>query len=56
VSITTNDINNQGYDDIVLGSPAGLPPEVKVLDGKTFDTVEDFSVFTPSFLNGVFVG
>jgi hypothetical protein len=40
-----------GYADILL-----VPPEVKVLDGMSLATVDDFFAYSTAFLGGVFVG
>ncbi len=42
VFVTVGDINNDGYDDIVLSPDNGGGPRVRIVDGKTFATVADF--------------
>ncbi len=47
------DLNNTGYDDIIIGADYGGGPEVKVFDGKTGVLLYDFMAYNPAFIGGV---
>lgn len=55
VRVAAGDINNDGVDDIIVGSGAGDPAEVRVYDGSTQLQVGEFVPYSPMFTGGVFV-
>ena len=56
MSIAANDVFSQGYEDVVVGSPDGVPPAVKTYYGVNLALVNDFTSLGSAFNNGVFVG
>jgi subtilisin-like proprotein convertase family protein len=53
VFVTTGDISNDGYDDIVVSADVGGGPRVQVLNGKTFEVIADFfGIDDPDFRGG----
>jgi len=55
VHAALGDVTGDGVRDIVLSTGAGGGPRVRVIDGKTGDTLRDFFVYEPSFTGGVSV-
>ena len=55
VSVALGDVNGDHRDDLVVGSGAGLPAQVKVYDARTHALVETLHPFAPSFRGGVSV-
>ncbi|MGE3466251.1 MAG: FG-GAP-like repeat-containing protein, partial [Pyrinomonadaceae bacterium] len=55
VNVATGDVNNDGFDDIIVGADAGGGPHVKVFSGQTGGLLRDFLAFDPGFLGGVSV-
>ena len=54
VFVATGDLNNDGFDDIVLSPDNGGGPRVRIIDGKTFGTLSDyFAIDDPKFRGGV---
>jgi hypothetical protein len=53
--IATGNVNNNGFDDIVIGpgAGAGTGPLVRVWDGGTTSYIHAFNAFDPSFTGGV---
>ncbi len=51
--IAAADLNNQGYDDIIVGADYGGGPEVIVFDGKTGAILYNFFAYDPAFIGGV---
>jgi fibronectin-binding autotransporter adhesin len=47
------DVNGDGVPDIITGASAGGAPQVKVVDGKTGQTIRQFMSFAPGFTGGV---
>ena len=55
VHVALGDVTGDGVRDIVLSPGKGGGPRVRVIDGKTGDTVADFFVYEPTFTGGVYV-
>ena len=55
LTVSTGDIFDQGYDDIIVGAGAGGGPQVTVFDGHTFQLLASFYGMAPSFTGGVSV-
>jgi hypothetical protein len=53
--VGTSDYNGDGVLDIVFGPGAGRISAVRVFSGTTFARIDEFRVFDPTFLGGVFV-
>jgi hypothetical protein len=49
-------VNGDGVADLIVSPGAGQSSRVRVFDGKTLATLEDFTTGDPTFLGGVFVG
>ncbi|HVK14603.1 MAG TPA: VCBS repeat-containing protein [Gemmataceae bacterium] len=55
VRVALEDVNADGYPDLIAGAGPGGAPLVRVFDGRTGDLVADFAAFEPSFAGGVYV-
>ena len=55
VHAALGDVTGDGVRDIVLSPGKGGGPRVRIIDGKSGDTVSDFFVYEPSFTGGVYV-
>ena len=59
VYVASGDINNDGYDDIVMGAGSGGGPRVKVVYGASgfllspYNPMMDFFAYDPAFTGGV---
>lgn len=53
VTIASADINNDGYDDIMVGAGPGGGPRVTVFSGLNGSILQDFFAFEPTFTGGV---
>src|SRR5262249_56211262 len=53
VWVAAGDINNDGFDDVIVGADGGGGPEVRVFDGKTGTLIRDFFAFDATFTGGV---
>ena len=53
VQVAVGDINDDGIDDIVVGTGVGGAPHVKVFDGVTFAEIASFFAYESSFRGGV---
>ncbi len=54
--VAVSDVNQDGFGDIVVSTGRGRGPEVKVFSGLDGTLLQDYNVFDPTFLGGVFVG
>jgi streptogramin lyase len=55
VFVASGDVNNDGFDDVIVGADAGAPGgHVKVFDGKTGTLLQSFFAF-PGYTGGVHV-
>ena len=57
-SVSTGDINGDGFADVILGAGPGAGPHVRVLDGRSISTaapveLASFFAFIPTFVGGV---
>ena len=55
VHVALGDVTGDGVRDIVLSAGKGGGPRVRVIDGKSGDTIADFFVYEPTFTGGVYV-
>ena len=53
VTVTSADINNDGYDDMLVGAGPGGGPRVTVFSGLNGAILLDFFAFEPTFTGGV---
>ncbi|MGL6074160.1 MAG: choice-of-anchor M domain-containing protein [Fimbriiglobus sp.] len=53
VNVSADDLNNDGIDDIAVGSGVGGGPRVVVVDGKSLGVLRNFFAYEPSFRGGV---
>ena len=53
VTVASGDINNDSFDDIIVGAGPGGGPHVKVFSGKDGSELASFFAFDPSFSGGV---
>lgn len=56
LTVTTLDINGDGFDEIITGAPAGYPPIVRTFAPRNNEQVANIQPFPDTFLGGVFVG
>lgn len=55
VNIASGDVNNDGFDDIIVAAGAGGGPHVKVFDGRTLAEIQSFFAYDPGMTLGVTV-
>ena len=55
VHVALGDVTGDGVRDIVLSTGTGGGPRVRIIDGKSGDTIADFFVYEPTFTGGVYV-
>jgi len=55
VFIAVEDVNGDGFIDIIAGAGAGGGPEVRIFDGKTLNVLRSFYAYDQSFAGGVSV-
>lgn len=55
VTIASADINNDLYDDIIVGAGPGGSPTVNIFSGKDYSLLRSFLAFEPTFSGGVSV-
>jgi prepilin-type N-terminal cleavage/methylation domain-containing protein len=53
VYVAAGDVNNDGFDDIIVGAGAGGGPHVKVFSGPNNTVLADFFAYDPAFQGGV---
>ena len=53
VTVASGDINNDGYDDIIVGAGPGGGPRVTVFSGLNGSILQDFFAFESTFTGGV---
>jgi len=53
VTVASGDINNDGYDDIIVGAGPGGGPRVTVFSGRDRSILQDFFAFESTFTGGV---
>ena len=53
VFVTSGNINEDGFDDIIVGAGPGGGPQVRVVDGQDLSTLGNFFAFDPIFRGGV---
>jgi hypothetical protein len=55
LTVSSGDVNADGFADIITGVGAGAGPHVKVFDGRTGQEISSFFAFAPGFIGGVTV-
>ena len=55
IRVAAGDVNNDGTDDVIAGAGPGISTQVRVIDGKTGNTIYTINPFESSFTGGVFV-
>jgi hypothetical protein len=55
VRVTTGDVNNDGYSDLITAPGPGATPVVKIFDGQTGAELQQFFAYESVFTGGVFV-
>ncbi len=53
VNVSAGDFNNDGTDELVIGSGVGGGPRVRILDGLSFSVFREAMVYEASFRGGV---
>lgn len=53
MNVGSGDVNNDGFDDIIVGLGPGGAPQVKGIDGNTGETLQNFLAFNAGFPGGV---
>ncbi|OWK35984.1 Alkaline phosphatase [Fimbriiglobus ruber] len=53
--MATGDVNGDGIPDLIVAAGPGGGPEVKVYDGATWQLIDSFFAYEPSFTGGVYV-
>ena len=55
VRVALADLNGDGYPDVVTAPGPGMPPLVRVFDGRTLGLLTEFVAYNPPYDLGVFV-
>ena len=55
VRVAVADVNGDGFPDVVIGSGPGMPPTVRIVDGRGTGPLDAFLAFEKEFTGGVFV-
>ena len=53
--VGAGDVNDDGRDDIIVGTGPGVTGQVKVFDGTNLDLLRNFFPYGPSYSGGVYV-
>lgn len=53
IFVAAADVNNDGFDDVVVGAGAGGGPHVKVFSGRDGQVLFSFFAYAPTFAGGV---
>jgi hypothetical protein len=56
VRVATQDLNNDGIGDLILGAGPNEKPTVSLVNGSTFGEFRNYQAFENFFYGGVFVG
>jgi hypothetical protein len=55
VRVAIGDVNGDGVADVVTAPGPGMPPLVRVFDGRNLSVLRDWMAYEPNFQGGVFV-
>ena len=56
VRVATHDVNGDGQADLLLGGGPNDQPRVTLINGATFEEIDSFLAYAPTFFGGVYVG
>ncbi len=56
VRVAAEDVNGDGFADIITTPGAGIPSQLTVWQGTSLVNLQSFNAYDPAFLGGVFVG
>jgi len=55
-SVSAQDVDGDGIAELILATGTKTPPQVRVLSGKTGQTMREFPAFVPDYSGGLYVG
>ncbi|HEY2784273.1 MAG TPA: VCBS repeat-containing protein [Fimbriiglobus sp.] len=55
VRVALGDVNGDGLPDLITAPGPGMPPLVRIFDGRNRAVIREFNVYDPKWVNGVWI-